>query len=699
MFKKGRKLIVILFSLTLLTFWECSPGDNETDGGDADRINPDAPSGNCISMGFPDDDNDNISNAMEGNGAVDTDNDGKPDSKDEDSDNDGIYDFIEAGREECDREPVDSDNDGIPDYRDTDSDNNMIPDRFEINRTTDTDGDGIVDWCDPDDDNDGIPDYIEIGGDPTVPADSDGDGIPDYHDIDSDNDTILDKDEGFEDVDRDGLPNFKDTDSDNDGIPDIEEAGDNNPQTPPVDSDRESGVQPPDLLPDFIDLDSDDDGLEDWEEREFYHTDPRNADTDGDGITDLGEVVVGTDPLDANSLFSGYYEILCYDDPNDPNDDSECGPISRTLQFATAIQHADVYFMIDSTGSMSEEIGRITQSLRNVIVPGLQQAIPDVAIGVGEFRDECDDDYFPVRNRQDITTDMNLVQNALDHITDGGGCGYTTIVEGLYQVITGEGGQWTVSGGWCSGSYALVGSSCLEGGYGLPCFRAGSLPIIIGFSDAEARCDQCEQHYDCQFNPPLHTYAEVIATLTAAGARFIGVNSGDDWSSAGPDFRRIARDTGTVRDDGTPVVFDIPSDGSGIDQRIIDAVSDIAQFVRMEVIDCRTEERPFVNDGIDATRFIKNIIPREFINTSHPQDAVEGLGNEDSDPEPDLFLGVLPGTLLIFEIIFHNDFVPSQDLPKAYHAKIYVRGNRVTILDSKDVLIIVPGKRKIVNPW
>ncbi|MGN6485173.1 MAG: hypothetical protein ACTHMX_12315, partial [Thermomicrobiales bacterium] len=47
--------------------------------------------------------------------------------------------------------------------------------------------------------------------------------------------------------------------------------------------------------------DSDGDGLYDDDETNVYHTDPNNADTDGDGYDDGQEVYDGTDPLDPNS--------------------------------------------------------------------------------------------------------------------------------------------------------------------------------------------------------------------------------------------------------------------------------------------------------------------------------------------------------------------------------------------------------------
>ncbi|MCA9665524.1 MAG: hypothetical protein KC503_08045 [Myxococcales bacterium] len=88
-----------------------------------------------------DDDNDNILNKHEGCGK-DSDNDGVPNTLDDDSDGDGIPDIVEAGDTNTSTDPVDTDGDGIPDFLDVDSDNDSIPDKDE-----DRNGDGRVGCC------------------------------------------------------------------------------------------------------------------------------------------------------------------------------------------------------------------------------------------------------------------------------------------------------------------------------------------------------------------------------------------------------------------------------------------------------------------------------------------------------------------------------------------------------------------------
>ena len=79
---------------------------------------------------------------------------------------------------------IDGDEDGKPNFLDLDSDNDNILDEQES--LEDHDGDGDSDYEDEDSDGDGITDKVE------GIADVDKDGKPNYLDIDSDGDDIAD---------------------------------------------------------------------------------------------------------------------------------------------------------------------------------------------------------------------------------------------------------------------------------------------------------------------------------------------------------------------------------------------------------------------------------------------------------------------------------------------------------------------------
>lgn len=366
-----------------------APDTGTPDTGPADVGFPDA--------GFPDTgpvltdgDNDFLTDAQEGNGTVDTDGDGTPDSQDPDSDGDGIPDAEEAGDTDLLTPPRDSDFDGIPDFRDTDADGDNIDDAVE--GLTDPDGDGVPSYLDDDSDGDTILDIVEGAQDPdgdtmpnyldldsdgdtssdafeagdlnpaSPPIDSDFDSTPNYLDADSDNDFLSDRDEGRADTDGDGIFDYIDIDADNDSILDRFEAGDQDLLTPPLNSDT-------DPLPDYLDLDSDDDTLTDLQEGRTDTDgdtveDRIETDSDGDGWTDAIEAgdadpltpAVNTDgdqlpdyrDLDSdNDGLRDIVELGCPAGPNRLVADSDADTFDDLAEVAYGSDPCDVADVID----------------------------------------------------------------------------------------------------------------------------------------------------------------------------------------------------------------------------------------------------------------------------------------------------------------------------------------------------------------
>ncbi len=229
--------------------------DANGDGID-DALLPDSDGDGIADVFDPDSDNDGLPDGLEaGAWGFDSDGDGIDDRWDADtlgntdSDGDGLAD---------DASVIDTDGDGIPDTRDIDSDRDGISDAaesglplaaslshgsakstglFAEQGALDSDGDGVPDYLDLDSDNDGISDVAESGGldidgdgllddDGTVtsiPLDTDADGVPDFRDVDSDGDGVLDiAHTAYAALDTDGDGRIDDArDRDGDGIPDV----------------------------------------------------------------------------------------------------------------------------------------------------------------------------------------------------------------------------------------------------------------------------------------------------------------------------------------------------------------------------------------------------------------------------------------------------------------------------------------------
>ena len=257
-----------------------------------------------------------------------------------DTDGDGVSDGVEVSNT-TDPLLADTDGDGLDDGQEqaqgtdplvTDTDGDGLEDGPEISFACDpldpdTDGDTLTDGDEvhihgtnpvqSDSDGDRVGDAIEL-----AIGDTDGDGLNNAVDDDDDGDSVLSVDEDLDgdldptndDTDGDGSPNYLDDDDDGDTIPTIQEdwdgSGDLN------DDDLDSDGVPSWLDGDEIDInrDSDGDGIEDYLE-DIIGSDPLLLDSDGDGLLDGDEVGDPFYPVDTD--MDGLPDLI------DPDDDGD----------------------------------------------------------------------------------------------------------------------------------------------------------------------------------------------------------------------------------------------------------------------------------------------------------------------------------------------------------------------------------------
>ncbi|MDI3283426.1 MopE-related protein [Polyangium sp. 15x6] len=274
-----------------------------------------------------DSDDDGLLDGDEANPSDDTDGDGLVNTLDPDSDDDALFDGTETGKncthpatdpaaQNCrpdadggalQTSPVDRDTDGGG-VRDGAEDRNLNG-RIDINETDPTEGNAPDDQqlSNLDNDGDGLTNQLEffLGSNP--------------NDADTDDDGVLDGDEAnpSDDTDGDGKINVRDSDSDGDGLFDGTEVGNDcsHPSTNPAANACRADADMGATHTSMVDPDSDDGGVSDGAEDKNKdgaidpgETNPTKGngeddplDSDGDGLLDKLETMLGTDPFDWDS--------------------------------------------------------------------------------------------------------------------------------------------------------------------------------------------------------------------------------------------------------------------------------------------------------------------------------------------------------------------------------------------------------------
>jgi len=579
--------------------------------------------------------------------------------------------------------PPDLDGDGLPDC---------------VEGGADPDGDGLPACNDPDSDNDRLTDAREGDGDP------DDDGIPNYLDTDSDGDGILDQIELWFDPDGDGTPNYLDLDSDDDGKPDEIERG-VAAGALPRDTDRD-GVR------DYLDTDSDDDGLLDEDEGTCPEglSNWRDADSDDDGDDDRLEAIAGSDPCDARSTVEDAADFYFELPPDTPLDDP--------LDFLVEVQQGDVVFNMDATGSMGGEIAALRTAVSTSIVPEIVAELPDTRFGVTRFQDFTCDGHgsgsnVPFALMQRVTSDIELVQSAIDALVAVGGADFPESgYESLYQIATGAGvaGCGADVDPFDADDDFVEGEA--DGDIGGVGFRFDSLPIVLHVTDALS-------HDGDVYGGFAATRDDTVDALNGIRARVIGVASDaapvdqltDLAESTGAVVLACAWDgdrgdtcaagqcctgldgAGVASDEGMcPLVYRIRGNGTGLDTVAVGAVDALLNYspvdVRTEVV---RDEDEFERSGIDTSLFVASIEAVDFTAGDDPCATTPVLVDFDDDGADDSFDEVTPGTTLAFRVNVVNDFVDPGPEPRYFVARIDVIADEATVVDSRDVIIVVPA--------
>lgn len=405
-------------------------------------------------------------------------------------------------------------------------------------------------------------------------------------------------------------------------------------------------------------------------------------DDDGDGVPNDADECPGvgwTLPCDGDVGNDGFYHTL---------------PLGGAVEvdpfdFETRITTADVYFLMDTTGSMGQEIANLSASLISGtydsscpagpgggVIGAIQCVIPDAWFGVGRFDDYPVSPYGGGSDRVyvhsvDITNGTGSAAVAVGgYFASGGADGPESNTQAL----------WAIATGGALGSY-LPAKACPAGRWGYPCFRASTIPIVIMLTDAPFHDGPSDVNaYDrSSFATGVpKSWAETINALNANDVRVITVQScgGQGWCSDGQSHAvALGNATDSVDGGGAPYVFSIPADGTGLDSAVVDAVRDLAENTLFDVT-ARPVDNP-ATPAIDETGFVDGIAAVSF-----PPGRCAGISG-------DTFLQCMPGTPVDFEVGFANDFVTPTAVPQVFDFTIEVLMDG-TVQDSIPVRVVVP---------
>ncbi|MBU1431580.1 thrombospondin type 3 repeat-containing protein [Myxococcota bacterium] len=334
--------------------------------------------------------------------------------------------------------------------------------------------------------------------------------------------------------------------------------------------------------------DADGDTLTDAEEL-AWGLDPCAVDTDGDGQSDGAEVRYGADPLDLTSRLPRYVEL-----------DSQTRRARLETRWRVEVRHADVAFLIDTTGSMGRLLAGLTRGLE-AIAEGAAAALPSPTFGLASLRDYPLNGWgqrgdLPFKLEVAQTRDLTALRAALEGLrVGGGGDPPEALLEALHQALTGWGYDQGCDGaldpeedippylpmaqdafGGRAAGAAAGGGAGKIGGLGL---TPGALPVIIYASDAPMRDPEAGSPSPggC---PNDATATQVIAEARARGARLIAVLAEPYAGEAAA--VALAEGAGSLGLDGAPLVFRWSGDEAALAGLIVEALAGLTGALTFE---------------------------------------------------------------------------------------------------------------------
>lgn len=352
----------------------------------------------------------------------------------------------------------------------------------------------------------------------------------------------------------------------------------------------------------------------------------------------------------------------------------------------------DVHFSVDTTGSFGAEIDAMQRDLDERLIPEVRARVADAAFGVSRFEDFPvtpfgDPSDSPFELLSPITTNVATVGagvGELDSPLGRGGDIPEAGFEALFQIATGEGlsSDGTV---WIP-PYGGAGL----GGVG---FREGALHAIVHITDAPSHVPQ---DY-VRAVSGTHSEGDAARALAELPAFLLGavgspmareplldlvVGSGAVIPPVGGVCPTGLNGASRPPEGGVcPLLFDIASDGTGLSDAILDAITGLVDTLSYAEVTAAFEaDRLGFIESFEATS--STTLPGVDAPTRRDTPPLDGVF--------DAFEDVRGGTELTFTLGLRNVLLREQDHEQVFRITVRVVGDGVVLIEET-IRVIVPA--------
>jgi len=441
-----------------------------------------------------------------------------------------------------------------------------------------------------------------------------------------------------------------DGDDDGDGIKNKYEM----PDGFPVDSDEDG-------IPDYLDNDSDNDGLSDGEEQYCATLTKESrlfADSDGDGFSDLIEAKLGSDLCDNSSTPEGLVDFhFVLENTTAQN---------QTMLFSPTIKKSDVWFHVDTTGSMGGEITTLKSDLSADIIPAIRAKIANSAFGVAWFNDSdgaIDPDAPDVGISCNPTIDAAVAQTEINNLAAG---------------VPGSGGDCEEEG------YKGLEALALADGW-----REDTIPLIVHITDAPSKPER-----DSAINALVANKIKVISVMSDGGCG----DSSPELIDLSQSTNAIAPTCANAGVTGVALKYDIGSNGTGLADSVIKGIDALLKY---SIFDLYADARDGAGNNVDMITKIEAleyIAPPEEPEKSCVPTATPAKFNGTSynngfqDFSPGTASLTQDGAKLKFIVTAQNTLYTHERNSQTVNLYIHIIDKKTGLrLDNKQGVIIIPA--------